>query len=191
MSKGALIVSSLPSGLDVIVFLILLPLLDKILIERMHVLPSAKDLIMVRASAMILAFGSLLFALSSETFVLIASISVLTLGDGIEVAMRSLLTSLIPPLQVSTVYTGVAVVSGAGGIIAGPILAMTFKVGMRAGGRWLALSFYVVAALCFLILMAVCRVQLRKTDENEDATTSDGRFDDDGGLFVERDQGGQ
>lgn len=140
---------------------------------------------MVRASAIILAFGSLLFALSSETVILIASISVLTLGDGIEAAMRSLLTSLIPPLQVSTVYTGVAVVSSAGGIIAGPILAMTFKVGMRAGGRWLALPFYVVAALCFLILMAVCRVQLRKTDETEDATTSD-----DGRSPVERDQGG-
>ena len=185
MSKGALVVSSLPSGLDVVVFLILLPLLDRILTKGMHVLPSAKDLIMVRASATILAFGSLLFALSSETVILIASISVLTLGDGIEAAMRSLLTSLIPPLQVSTVYTGVAVVSSAGGIIAGPILAMTFKVGMRAGGRWLALPFYVVAALCFLTLMAVCRVQLRKTDETEDATTSD-----DGGSPVERDQGG-
>jgi MFS family permease len=185
LSKGALVVSSLPSGLDVIVFLILLPLLDRILIGRMHALPSAKDLIMVRASAIILAFGSLLFALSSEPVILIGSISVLTLGDGIEAAMRSLLTSVIPPLQVSTIYTGVAVVSSAGGIIAGPILAMTFKVGMRAGGRWLALPFYVVAALCLLILVVVCRVQLRKPDETEDATTSD-----DEGLLVERDQGG-
>ncbi|KAF2258094.1 MFS general substrate transporter [Lojkania enalia] len=177
-SRGALIVSSLPSILDVILFLILLPLLDKILLERMHVLPSAKDLIMVRASATILAFGSLLFALSSEA-VLIASISVLTLGDGIEVALRSLLTSLIPPLHVSTIYTTIAVVSGAGGIIAGPILAMTFKAGIRAGGRWLALPFYVVAALCFLILMVVCRIQLRKTDEYEDGTTRDGCLEDD------------
>jgi hypothetical protein len=68
---------------------------------------------------------------------------------------------------------------------------MTFKVGMRAGGRWLALPFYVVAALSFLILMAVCRVQLRKTDENMNATTSDGPFDDYGGSSVEHDQGGQ
>ena len=99
--------------------------------------------------------------------------------------MRSFLISLIPPLQISTVYTGAAMVSSAGGIIAGPILAITFKVGTRAGGRWLALPFYIVAALCFLILMTVCRVQLRKTDETEDATTSD-----EGGSPVERDQGG-
>lgn len=146
---------------------------------------------MVRASAIILAFGSLLFALSSQALVLIASILVLTLGDGIEATMRSLLTSLIPSQQVSTVYSGVAVVSGAGGIIAGPILAMTFKVGMRAGGRWLALPFYIMAALCFLIVMAVCCVQLRKTDENEDATTSDGGTNDDGEASMAYDQGDQ
>jgi MFS family permease len=123
-----------------------------------------------------MVFGSLIFALSSDYHALVFSLILLALSDGMDATAHSLITSVISSTEVSTIYTGITVVSGIGGMVAGPVIALTFEGGMHAGGRWIALPFLIVLALCFSILFAVFYIKPEEADT--EGTTIIGRPED-------------
>lgn len=61
-------------------------------------------------------------------------------------AVQLYATSLVPPSEVTILFSSLAVVSIAGTLAASPLLAATFKLGMSIGGAGLGLPFFVGAA---------------------------------------------
>jgi hypothetical protein len=59
-------------------------------------------------------------------------------------------TTLAAESQIGTLNTTIALVQGIGGIVAGPLLASTFRYGMASDGIWLGLPYMVSVALFLL-----------------------------------------
>lgn len=96
---------------------------------------------------------------------LITAISLFALGSGLDVTARSLMTSLVAPTHVGTLYTAAAVMRASGMLAAGPILAVTFKRGLEGGGALIGLPWLVVALLLAVVTVAVWCVRLGRGPE--------------------------
>lgn len=68
--------------------------------------------------------------------------------------IRSVLTSVIAPDEVSRVYAVISVMETLGGIISGPIMAACYRLGLTLGGMWAALPF-IASAFIFSFMAAL------------------------------------
>ncbi|RAK75329.1 uncharacterized protein BO72DRAFT_498260 [Aspergillus fijiensis CBS 313.89] len=73
---------------------------------------------------------------------------------------RTLVASLVAPRSLSTVYTLIGVVSSVGMLIAGPLLAGMFHLGMVLGDLWVGLPFLVAAGFYALVLAVISAVRV-------------------------------
>ncbi|RAH84630.1 hypothetical protein BO86DRAFT_228083 [Aspergillus japonicus CBS 114.51] len=75
-------------------------------------------------------------------------------------AQDTALTALVEPRSPSTVYTLIGVVSSVGMLIAGPLLAGMFHLGMVLGDVWVGLLFLVAAGFYALALAGISAVRV-------------------------------
>lgn len=80
---------------------------------------------------------------------MILGLIITTLGTGYTLLARSLLTSLVEKHHIATLYNTMAVLETIGTIIAGPIMASTFRWGLEMGGAWVGMPF-----LCASVMFA-------------------------------------
>lgn len=99
--------------------------------------------------------GAFTIGLASEPVLMSIGLGLLSLGSGYTLLVRSLLASLVEKNQIGTMYSGISVVETIGVLVAGPLLAISFRVGMEKDGGWLGLP-YIVAG--FLFTLATCLV---------------------------------
>ncbi|KAI1810316.1 MFS general substrate transporter [Poronia punctata] len=148
--KEAGYILAIRGGLTVVVLGIILPLLSKsltrlLLLKRKTNIPS--DLILAQISAAFVLTGYILLGSPH----VLPGIIFLSLSTGLAPLCRSLVSRLVNPEQMSQVFTIVSIVEGIGALPAGPFLAWTFSLGMRVGGVWVGLPFFVLAALGALV----------------------------------------
>lgn len=68
---------------------------------------------------------------------------------------RSLASLLVKPEALGTTYAAIAVITSLGMMVAGPLVAATFKRGLLLGGDWLGLPFLMAAGLYAVAFGAV------------------------------------
>ena len=76
--------------------------------------------------------------------------------------MRSLVTSLVRPDEVSRLYTAMAVIETIGTLAYGPILSKSFGWGLDLGGNWTGMAFFAVAAIYAVIGLPIWLVKAPK-----------------------------
>ena len=98
--------------------------------------PAVRDKLLTQASTALLFIGSTLmfFGWSPLTFTM--GLVICALGFSFQITARSLVTSLVDKNLLGTVYTAIATVTSGGMVLAGPLLAYTFKWGMLLGIGW-------------------------------------------------------
>lgn len=69
------------------------------------------------------------------------------LGSGYSTAMRSLLTTLVSKEHLSRLFTTVSVFDGLAATCASPILELLFSWGIKLGGTFVSLPYFVAAGL--------------------------------------------
>lgn len=70
------------------------------------------------------------------------------MGAAYDLTLRSLLSQLVDASHRATLFTTVAMFECIGGVIAGPLLAISYQVGLRLGGMWIGLPFFLSGLLC-------------------------------------------
>ncbi|MCJ1299926.1 hypothetical protein MMC08_002720 [Hypocenomyce scalaris] len=145
--------------------LIILPAITHVLVNRYSLRAMNKDLRLSQCSGILLTVGSVAMALSEKPAGVAAGLVVFALGSAIHLTARSLVASMVEPNQVGTLFTAIAVVSGAGQLIAGPMLANAIRRGMILGGAWIGLPFVVAAGLYLLVTAALVCVRLPEGGE--------------------------
>jgi hypothetical protein len=80
-------------------------------------------------------------------------------GAGFSAALRSLVTSLVHPDEVSRLYTVLAVIETVGQIAYGVLLPAAFGWGLQLGGVWKGIPFLVCAALFLVVGLPVWLVK--------------------------------
>lgn len=151
---------SLRGCVNLVVLLVVFPLTSKFLLDRLRYSPASKDLALARGSIIVWTFGAVLLATAFNVPMVIIATCFFAMGNGFSATVRSLVTSLVSPTHVATLNTAVGVMLALGGVIAGPMLALTFKAGLNAGHRWIGLPWWFVAALLAMSAIAVYCVRL-------------------------------
>lgn len=153
------------------VLLVIIPVVSKIFIESFGVSNVRKDLYLARISAALLAAGTLLLALSEVSSLAILSFIILAFGNVFPIVGKSLLTSLGPQEMAATLLSANNVCASLGAVTAGPLIAVSFDLGLKYGGIWASTPLFVITLLFALTLASVCIMKIpdkRNDGDNED-----------------------
>ena len=104
--------------------------------------------------------------LAGSPILLVAGLVLFALGSAFHLTARSLAASLVPATARGTLFTAIAVISAAGQLVAGPILANTFRGGMKLGGAAIGLPFLVAGLLYLFSTFAVSFIRLQSISED-------------------------
>jgi hypothetical protein len=102
---------------------------------------------------------------------MILGLIITTLGTGYTLLTRSLLTSLVEKHHIATLYNTMAVLETIGTVVAGPIMAGTFRWGLEMGGGWIGMPFLCAGVMFGTAAVVVWIVRLGKGrgDEEEES----------------------
>ncbi|KAF4957186.1 hypothetical protein FGADI_3251 [Fusarium gaditjirri] len=126
----------------------------------------SRDLWIGKASIILLILGSLVTFLSETSVGMIFGLIISTLGSGFAPTMRSLATSLVESRHpnatsdIGRLYALISVAEGIGSLVAGPGMALAFRLGMSWGQVWLGLPFGFAAFLFTLVATVVFSVKI-------------------------------
>ncbi|KAI9641199.1 hypothetical protein NHQ30_009999 [Ciborinia camelliae] len=154
----------LASVTNFVQLVLLLPVIYAIL-SRFHLQAAVKDLLVSRGSALFMALGSFGLAISPARGLFVMSTVLFSLGLGLYPAIRSLLTDLVHPTQVSRLYGVLAVIDTIGGMISSPLVAGAFSSGLKKGGLWSGAGFLVVGVAYATAALLTLSVSVKKDDD--------------------------
>lgn len=93
-----------------------------------------------------------------------------TLGLGLPSAVQSFATAYVSPAHVSILYVAFGMANTLGSLIAAPLLALTFSLGLRLGGNWMGLPFWVSGLLYVAVgacVWSILRIKVKKSGAEE------------------------
>lgn len=152
-----------------ILLLLVVPAASHLMTSRLHMSAAAKDLFLCRFSTVVNIAGALIFGCASSMSVIMVGIVVFAMGGAYQLAALSIVSFMAPAGKASTMYATVNVLMGMGVIVAAPAVAAFFKLGMRLGGAWIGLPYFVVAGtyVVTLVLLSFVRVDKRRGGDVE------------------------
>ena len=151
---------SLRGSVNLLVLLVLLPATSAFLESRPSFNAATKDKRLTQVSLFLLFCGFLLVFLAFRPVLIFIGLIVFALGSSFAVTARSLIAALVKKEALGTVFTAIAVVTSGGMLIAGPLLANTFRWGMCLGDFWMGLPFLVASLLYIVALLSVSFTRL-------------------------------
>ncbi|PLB39661.1 putative MFS multidrug transporter [Aspergillus candidus] len=140
-------------------FLLLMPAISSLLSKTLHLPNNIIDLRLSQVTSAVSALGLVTIATASSRAVLILGIVLLSLGAAFSVTCRSFVTTLVRPDHVGTLYSSAAAASSVGMVIAGPLLAYAFRVGLHWGESWFGLPFLMGGCFYALVSGAMMKVK--------------------------------
>lgn len=136
-----------------------LPALNRLLTTRgMSIL--GKDLLISRVSVGLFALGSLVISVAPAVTLAAVGITIFALGSGFEPAARSLVTTSCHQDEAGLLYSALAIMQSIGGLVASPLLAVTFRWGLSLGDGWTGIPFAAVAGLFACGFIAISLVSI-------------------------------
>ncbi|KAE9374833.1 MFS general substrate transporter [Stipitochalara longipes BDJ] len=136
-----------------------LPAVYHVLSTRYEMSTMAKDLLVARGSLIIYIIGALAVALGAIPSFFVIGTMIYACGAGFSAAIRSLVTSLVHPDEVSRLYTVLAVIETVGQIAYGVLLPLALGWGLHLGGLWKGIPFLICAALFAVIGLPIWLVK--------------------------------
>ncbi|CAD0029698.1 unnamed protein product, partial [Aureobasidium pullulans] len=138
----------------ILIYLLILPRISSFLQHRMLFSPLRKDLLLARTMGIILAIG--LFLAAGPTLgCVLSGLLLVTIGSSSTTICRSIAAHFVDSRHVASMYTFLNLLNTAGAILASPLLASTFVLGMKWGGDWQGLPY-----LCLGVLGTVSAIAL-------------------------------
>lgn len=119
-----------------------------------------RDLLISRFSVGFFTLGSLAISVAPVVALAAMGIAIFALGSGFTPAARSLVTTFCHQDEAGLLYSALAIMQSIGGLVAGPLLATTFRWGLSLGKEWTGLPFAAVAGLFACGFLATSMVRL-------------------------------
>lgn len=150
---------TLRAAVNLGLLLVGLPALHKVLVNRDSNAQS-KDLLISYLSIAFFAVGSLVISMAPVIPLVSIGIIIFAFGSGFSPAARSLATTFVRQDEVGLLYTALAITQTLGGLIAGPLLALSFRWGLSLGPEWSGIPFTLVAGLFAGGFIAISYIRL-------------------------------
>lgn len=149
-------------------FLVWMPLLTFIAGKYFNLHGKYRDHRLSQGSGILSVIGFAAVGLAPVPVFLICGLVFLSLGSGFMTASRSLVTSLVVPDHVGTLYSAIGVSCSVGTFIAGPLFAYLFKLGMHLGNAWMGMPFLQASLFYLAATVAVCWVRMGRSTQDEE-----------------------
>lgn len=151
-------------------YLVIMPALSFVAAKYLNLHGKHRDYRLSQGSGLISIIGFLAIGLAPVPALLICGLVILSLGSAFLITARSLATALVPPDQVGTLYSAIAISQSLGILISGPLFAYLFRIGLHFGGAWMGLPFLLAGLLYVIATIAVwcIRVSREGQDGNEE-----------------------
>ncbi|XWW96069.1 hypothetical protein V2A60_004039 [Cordyceps javanica] len=155
------LLSSVVAAANLSVLVLVLPGLSWLMLRR-DMSALRKDLWLARASGCVQVLGSLLTALAPTGPAFVAAIALYECNRGYMPSLVSVVVSVADRagiVQQTTVYACVSTMAATGAMLAGPVMASAFRIGLRWGLSWYGLPFFAagVLQLCALFILIYVR----------------------------------
>lgn len=139
---------SIKAFVNLIFFTVLLPTIDVFMVTKLHISPQRKDLSLAKASMILIAASFVILAFAPSVWLIVVAVVLYAAGCGFGSFVRSLLSSLLVPDMLGTLYMILSVVDTLSGLLSGPLCAEALKLGIRLQGFWHGLPYLLSAVLC-------------------------------------------
>lgn len=93
-----------------------------------------KDLWLTRASVLMLTIGAFMVSLTENPVLIAVRLAFIALGSGYTFLVRSLLISVLEKRYIGTRYTMIRIFKTVGALLAGPLLAASYRTGLDYEG---------------------------------------------------------
>lgn len=125
---------------------VVLPIISQLLL-KIGMPPTIKDWWIVRVSAVISVAAALAMGLAPTVALFVSAMVFGESSGGLQAALRSVVTELVDQSHVALVMTVLSMSLTVSEMVAGPLMAETFKLGMELGGVLIGMPYLVSAAL--------------------------------------------
>lgn len=98
--------------------------------------------------------------------------------------MRSLLSSVVEPDVIGTLYTTLAIMDSVGSLVAGPVVASLFDLSMEMKGIWVGMPFLSSFILTCLVAALVLTVGSVTTRSKQPGTVTAGIDEEEAALLT-------
>ncbi|KAK6832008.1 hypothetical protein RU639_002659 [Aspergillus parasiticus] len=143
---------ALGEAVQFVFLIILLPHINTMLLARFKMNAYATDFTISIASTTMLSLGSLLLGIGVSIPVAIIGVILMSTGGGLQSALRSLVTIVISPDDISVVYSIFTILHALSTSLVGPIYSGAFTLGLKFGTEYTGLPFIVASTLAGLSL---------------------------------------
>jgi hypothetical protein len=145
---------------SIVYFLALLPLMGRVLEARFGPSGSTRDLWLARLTVLCLPFGFILMSLSPKLALMAVGMVFTALGSGCGILVRSITNRMVDITQVARLNGAISIVDTLGILVSGPLLAEVYGLGLRMGGAWMALPFFIATILTAIASLILWLVKL-------------------------------
>ncbi|KAJ5882979.1 uncharacterized protein N7473_009865 [Penicillium subrubescens] len=169
IAKASLLIS-LRGIFNLANYLVIIPALTFVAAKYLKLHGKRRDYRLSQGSGLVSIIGFLTIGLAPVPALLICGLVILSTGSAFLVTARSLATAFVPPDQVGTLYSAIAISQSLGILISGPLFAYLFRIGLHFGGVWMGLPFLQAGLLYVIATIAIWCIQVPRDaqDENEE-----------------------
>ncbi|KAJ5100024.1 hypothetical protein N7532_007025 [Penicillium argentinense] len=148
-------------------FLVIMPSFNMILGKFFNLHGKHRDHRLSQGTALFTMVGFAIMAFAPVPGILIWGLAILSLGLGFLITTRSLVTALVLPSHIGTLYSALAISMSVGILISGPLFAYLFRIGMHLGNAWMGLPWLQASLIFGLVTIAIWRIRVRDPVEYE------------------------
>ncbi|KAJ5676528.1 uncharacterized protein N7477_002161 [Penicillium maclennaniae] len=177
IARASLLIS-LRGIFQLVNFLVLMPTLTFLAATYYNLHGKHRDYRLSQGSGLLSIVGFAAMGLAPVPVLLICGLVFLSLGSAFSTTTRSLVTSLVVPDHVGTLYSAIGISQSVGTFIAGPLFAYLFKLGMHLGNAWMGLPFLQASLFYVIATVAVWRVRIGRStsDDAEEPLESESMY---------------
>jgi hypothetical protein len=146
-------------------------LLAGYLLRRSQVPAIQQDAWIARTCLVILVISYCMAGLAETLLVFLIAIILSAVNFCLNPALRSLLLAMATSAGAGAVLSAVEVLNALSAVVSGPIIAASFRLGLRWGGKWLGLHWFV--AMLILLPGAIIVLCMRFPEDRKGAITDD------------------
>ncbi|XP_044721311.1 major facilitator superfamily domain-containing protein [Hirsutella rhossiliensis] len=148
-------VSTVNNVTSVVVLLVVIPAASSILVKHCGYDAQLRDLVLSRASIILVVVGGYMQALAAVPWLFVLSLIITSLGGGFTPLCRALLSAIVEPHMVATLNTTLSTMETLVSLVGAPALGWLLSHGFELGGPWLGLPYLVTAGCSTLVLATV------------------------------------
>jgi len=141
----------------------LLPIVSAQIDRRFSLSVIQKNVVLLRVSLLVLVIAYAVIGLAPTAAILIIGLLIETLATGLPAAMRALASALVESADTGRVFAVLAVVETLSAMIAFPLSAALFNLGLaKGGGIWLGLPYDMISIGAAISCLIMCLLRFER-----------------------------